>query len=349
MTIPSLLTTISDKVTKNKIAVFERKLSKGTDLLNIEYGIGPYYQSSTPSYEFAQALSKHLKIVTICDKNNLTNCFPYTYIQTEMGNKEVSDLKTGDSLQLDPANYVDTAGIVLGDGTPMIFSWNKNCPVSDPDSVEYNGIKENAKSKTTSCISGIYDINGSKSPNKFGKDVIAFGSANLGWINFAGLKLSLLKPSTPVKTGDYCSIVDGRWQVKSEYKTKYNIQNCCSHDRCVRTNGDSWAGAMIECIDAGGHLATLTDLAKIATYLYDEPSQIGDEQLSIHPLNLSKTGTVFSVLNTSDLTFVWSSLERDSEGAYSRRFTSINTSMEHGNRYYSNYMTLCVKGPMPSE
>ena len=50
LTLPSLLTKINDTVTKNKIAVFERKLSKGTDLLNIEYGIGPYYNGANPSY-----------------------------------------------------------------------------------------------------------------------------------------------------------------------------------------------------------------------------------------------------------------------------------------------------------
>ncbi|MBP3821714.1 type II secretion system protein, partial [bacterium] len=182
LTLPTLLTKINDTVTKNKIAVFERKLSKGTDLLNIEYGIGPYYNGANPSYEFAQALSKHLKIVTICDKDNLKKCLPYEKIQTDLEPVNVSDIKTGESLQLDPANYVDTAGIVLGDGTPLIFSWNKNCPVSDPDAVKYNGEKENARSETTSCISGFYDLNGSKGPNRYGKDIIGFNGVNLGWL-----------------------------------------------------------------------------------------------------------------------------------------------------------------------
>ena len=34
LTLPVLITTISNKITENQIAVFERKLSKGTDLLN---------------------------------------------------------------------------------------------------------------------------------------------------------------------------------------------------------------------------------------------------------------------------------------------------------------------------
>ncbi|MBP3821254.1 hypothetical protein J6G99_06385, partial [bacterium] len=125
LTLPTLLMKINDTVTKNKIAVFERKLSKGTDLLNIEYGIGPYYNGENPSYEFAQALSKHLKIVTICNKNHLTDCLHYDKIQTDVEQLNVSDLKTGKDISLNEDNYVDTAGIVLGDGTPLIFSWNK--------------------------------------------------------------------------------------------------------------------------------------------------------------------------------------------------------------------------------
>ena len=291
LTIPSLLTTISDKVTKNKIAVFERKLSKGTDLLNIEYGIGPYYNGANPSYEFAQALSKHLKIVTICDKNNLTNCFPYSYIQTEMGNKKVSDLKTGVSLQLDSANYVDTAGIVLGDGTPMIFSWNKNCPVSDPDTVE--------KGQTTACISGIYDLNGSKGPNKFGKDVMAFGSANLGWINFAGLKVGIPFVASGLYVSDYCTKENGQW-VPNKEASDAGV-NCCEYCRNTGIGKDRWAGAMIECKKAGGHLASLSDLAQIAAYITDSSSQIGDMESTNKPIDSSKLGPLSGLGNAFTL------------------------------------------------
>ena len=68
LTLPTLITTISNKVKDNQIAVFERKFNKGTDLLNINNGIGPYYQSTS---EFVNALSKHLKIVTVCDKDHI--------------------------------------------------------------------------------------------------------------------------------------------------------------------------------------------------------------------------------------------------------------------------------------
>ena len=83
---PLLLTTINDKIKSHQIEVFNRKFAKGTDLLNIENGIGPYYKSSTPSYEFVQALSKHLKIVTICHSGeDMKNCFPEKVTTFDLG------------------------------------------------------------------------------------------------------------------------------------------------------------------------------------------------------------------------------------------------------------------------
>ncbi|MBP3821642.1 hypothetical protein J6G99_08385 [bacterium] len=343
LTLPTLLTKINDTVTKNKIAVFERKLSKGTDLLNIEYGIGPYYNGANPSYEFAQALSKHLKIVTICDKNNLKKCLPYDKIQTDVKPLNVSDLKTGKDISLNEDNYIDTAGIVLGDGTPMIFSWNKNCPVSDPDAVKYNGVKENARSETTNCISGFYDLNGSKGPNRYGKDIIGFNGVNLGWLEFAGLKITKPEKPTPLYRDDYCTNNNGTWEVKSDYKTKYGIKNCCTSNNCI-SYGDYWAGAMVKCKDSGGHLATLTDLTTIATYLYDAPEgAIGTERYYAQ-LNTSKLGTTFAGLGSSWYG-LWSNSEdsADKNKAYYRYYDRSFTCRFSDPRYATPIRAVCVK------
>ncbi|MBP3820957.1 hypothetical protein J6G99_04860, partial [bacterium] len=232
--------------------------------------------------------------------------------------------------QLNPENYVDTAGIVLGDGTPMILSWNKNCPVSDPDTVE--------KGQTTACISGIYDLNGSKGPNKFGKDIIGFNGANL-WIDFAGLMIGTSFTPTPIKPVDYCTQNGDTWAVKSEYKTKYGIKNCCTDSDCI-SKGDYWASAMVECKDMGGHLATLTDLAKIATYLYDAP-QIGYTARYDGTLNTSKLGTTFAGLGSS--WSLWSSSEVSAGTAYFRAFNSSSTNRGVENRRRYSLRALCVK------
>ena len=261
MTIPALMTKISDTVKEKKIAVFERKLSKGADLLNIEYGIGPYYKGANPSYEFAQALSKHLKIVTICDKDNLRNCLPYEQIQTDINLSNVSDLKTGSKLGLDSTNYVDTAGIVLGDGTPMIFSWNKNCPVSDPDSVEYSVSNKKVKSLNTNCISGIYDINGAKGPNKFGKDVISFNGASLGWIKIGNLEVSPAFIPTPIEVSSFYSDPTSK-----AYKLMQATGGCWNWGLSSTNNKKNyWAGAFVQCDAMGGTLTTQSQANTIAS------------------------------------------------------------------------------------
>ncbi|MBP3821302.1 hypothetical protein J6G99_06655, partial [bacterium] len=228
----------------------------------------------------------------------------------------------------------------------MILSWNKNCPVSDPDAVEYNGVKEDARSKTTSCIKGIIDLNGTKGPNKFGKDVIGFNGANLEWISFAGLKITKAEFPTPLYMDDYCTNNNGTWEVKSDYKTKYNIKNCCTSDDCM-SKGDYWAGAMMNCKDSGGHLANSADLAVIATYLYDAPSKINDTATygsndGVQRLNTSKLGTTFAGLGSSWY-YLWSSSGQSAYNAYFRGFGSSFTRKGDGGRYFSYMRAVCVK------
>ena len=94
MTIPSLMSNISERVKNHQIEVFKAKLHKGCSLLNVENGIGPYYNSTM---EFVTALSKHMKIVTICDADNLSNCMPYTKLKLKDGTeKNLSEFKTAE-------------------------------------------------------------------------------------------------------------------------------------------------------------------------------------------------------------------------------------------------------------
>ena len=73
LTLPTLLVKLGDNIRNYQKSVFEHKLSKGTDLLNIDNGIGPYYSGDHPTLDFVKRLSEHMKIVTICDSTNLKN------------------------------------------------------------------------------------------------------------------------------------------------------------------------------------------------------------------------------------------------------------------------------------
>ena len=207
----------------------------------------------------------------------------------------------------------------------MILAYmNKaNCPVSDPDSLEYKGQKKDARSLNTRCIAGFYDINGAKGPNKFGKDIVPFnGVAGLadGWISFAGLKIT--PPFVPerIKRSDYCTRSGYNWEVKSNYKTKYGIQSCCLWDECER-DGDAWVGAMVQCIDAGGHVASLEDLAKLATYLFDAPNDIAVSETYSGTLNKSRLGNLFAGLGDgTDWMTIYSNSENYSYSVSARSF-----------------------------
>ena len=324
------------------MAVFERKLGKGADLLNIDNGIGPYYNDTE---SFVKRLSEHLKIVTICGKDNLKDCLPYETIQQDGAEPfKVEDITTDALTGIDANKYLDVAGFVLADGTPMILTYmNKdNCPISDPDAVEYKGQKKEARSTNTRCIAGFYDLNGAKGPNKFGKDIVPFGVTGLAevGIKFAGLTL-LTEPHVPdgLYLSDYCTQENGTWKLNKE-SSDAGIKNCCTNCTSNNWGKDRWAGAMIECKKAGGHLATDEDLAKIATYLYDAP--IGDTDTYNGTLNTSKLGTTFAGLG-SDWATLWSSSERNASRAYKRFFNSSSTYRSYDIRGISDPMAVCVK------
>ena len=177
-----------------------------------------------------------------------------------------------------------------------------------------------------------------------------FNGVNLGWLEFAGLKITKTEVPTPLYRDDYCTNNNGTWEVKSEYQTKYNIKNCCTIDDCL-TQGDYWAGAMVKCKDSGGHLATLADLAIIATYLYGASKQIGNSATygsddGVQRLNTSNLGTTFAGLGSS-WNSLWSSSEVSARYAYGRTFTSSYTARydyhSHGGRSTSSIKAICVK------
>ncbi len=179
LTLPTLMYHLDYKVNKSRTKVFEQKFYRGTDLLQAANGIGPYYENSE---EFLQKLSEHLKIIKICSNDKLHECFPYESIKVDTDEKEIKidDIFNGRSLKSNDKAHKDTAGLILADGTPMIISWKTDCEMQAPEELKYN--KDVALS--SSCVTGLYDINGPGGPNKFGQDVKPFNGAGLGNCGF---------------------------------------------------------------------------------------------------------------------------------------------------------------------
>ena len=248
MTLPSLLTTINNKIKNHQVEVFTRKFSTGTDLLNIDNGIGPYYNSDTPSYEFAQALSKHLKIVTICHSGeDMKNCFP-NEVHVGDDTVDITKITSGENLGLNKDDYTDVAGIVLGTGTPMLLSWNKNCPVSDPDVVATKGNSNQTSAPTYSCVKGFIDVNGFRGPNRISSNIKRLDDV-IGFNGTSSLAESTSMPCLFELSNGKCLMAP-----PNAYKPA-TIEECKkmaddgygnNKSKCA-TNEDYWAGAVRAC------------------------------------------------------------------------------------------------------
>ncbi len=164
LTIPALISKINEKVSENQDIVFKSKLIKG---LNLAKTSGDLNNTYTSTYDFLEnGLSKYLKISKICDSAHIRECFPYDSIKYEINSTTedtalVSKLTTGAKIKLRTGNFKDTASFVLADGTPAIVSYDLDCEV-DTDQADRD---------ISPCLGGIYDINGTRNPNKFGTKV----------------------------------------------------------------------------------------------------------------------------------------------------------------------------------
>ena len=234
ITLPTLIADVDKKVKENKIRVFEKKFSQGTDLMHVNGEIGPYYGSTE---DFVNVLAKHLKIIKICNglDTKLSECSSYNKIFSS-NNEEfnIDNLTNGSKIGLLARTKImdyssHNVGIVLADGTTAILAFNTKCPAADPDSRDDN---------SSACISGIYDLNGKKGPNKFGKDIVGFNGASIG----CGAKVGNYCLSTP-KLAEPLSVLECR-----ELQSDLNIPNCT-------IDNDYWAGAYAAC---GGKSNMLT-------------------------------------------------------------------------------------------
>ena len=242
ITLPSMIHNIQEKVRNEQVRTAKYKLTLATDKMKSLELIGPY--SSTEA--FVNELKNHLKILKICSNDELEACWPTSTINMPDDDAvSVSSLTTGNdivSLALS-SKSTKTMGIVTGDGTPWILVYSPSCTSLDPfQTYEWSTTDDNkpVTNATTNCISAIFDINGSKGPNRLGKDIRTLNSL-FGYKKYSATSL----------TKDECN----------KYKTKLGI-NECYYDT------DYWAGAVKKCYDIGLHLPDTQTLAVIAGAYY---------------------------------------------------------------------------------
>ena len=273
VTLPTLLTNVQDRVRQEQVRTVKYKFTKATEKMNSLGLIGSYGTDNLATERFVNELKKHMTIAKICKSTELDKCWPSQTITAYSGNSttpqtvNVSILTNGEQLKALALGTKETktVGIVTGDGVPMILVYSPDC-IGFDEAKQYTWSVENGKpvtNATTNCVSAIFDINGTKGPNKIGTDVRTlnsiFGSVDLG-SQYDAADMAICK----------------------NMKKKYGFKYC-------ENSQDYWVGAIYACDKLGLHLPSMSTLANIANARYGT-AQIGPYTIYLGPTYVTANG-----------------------------------------------------------
>ena len=301
ITMPVLISNVQDRVKQKRVENIKQKLSKVTDKMAVQSGLIGYGDTMA----FVQEMSKHMKLAKICDNNHISDCWATQEVDLNKDGKtwEISKTKNAKTLKISSDiadSWADTVGIVTADGVPMILSYKKDCDFDvDKSGLVFN--KDSAMSNSMGCLSGVFDWNGGKNPNKLGEDILTIGLASgLGTdcaIEAGGKCFTAAFISTPMTKAE----------CEAE-KDKLGIKACWD-------DSDGWAGAVKQC---GGvsKMPTQADLIELAKVLYNT-QRINSSGFTA---GLTRdTSKVSSMGFTGDVFSVWSGEEIDDGNFANRR------------------------------
>ena len=309
--LPVLNQAVNKKVRAEQIRTVKYKFTKATEKMAMLGLIGPYDSTAA----FVAELQKHLKIMKVCPSSKLRNCWPYDKITLQDGTEyEVTKLQTGKQFQMKDSDTADynspNVGIITGDGTPMILSYNTKCEALDPVKTYTWSTEDNkpVTNATSNCVASVFEINGKKKPNKQNEDVALFNANGLG--SSCAIELESGRcfgsPFTPTPlTKAECEALKGNSGVE-----------VCRYDN------DYWAGAVKQC-GGVGNLPTMSDLGKIAGAIYEGNPQIGADQTGFNLTYVS--GTASSLGLPEPQFYLWSGEEDDSGSVNWRIYDPVYT------------------------
>ena len=255
---------ISERQKTEREVNIAHKMTKAMDHMRATGTLVGY--SSTEA--FVNELRKHIRVIKVCDKDHLANCWPTRTIVDGNGNEiDISTVKTGKQLNL--TTTTNNVGLILADGAVLILNYDPTVPGYDVGDRITTFSKElpinkyktkvfNAySSDVTNSIDYITDVNGSGKPNKeqsrtSGKyfDVRSFKDASFtlcsdgpaGCIHYFRTTPPAVNCQTesPDYAGDkYCG----------------TMPSGEAHDR--------WAGAQKACDELGMRLPSMSELTSI--------------------------------------------------------------------------------------
>ncbi len=170
MTIPTLVANYQQKSMDTKANTFNRKLGEALKVMNSQSVLAGHNSTG----EFVNELSKHIKILKVCESTKLKECFVEEFATNEDSYK-VADLQQGKNLnQEDGYKTSETLGVLFGDGTSALLAYNKKAK-EDPFNnriVNVNstgtGLKNRTIGLSTDALAILYDVSGSSGVNTYG-------------------------------------------------------------------------------------------------------------------------------------------------------------------------------------
>jgi len=171
ITLPTLVTNIRTALRFHAVTALTRKFTKSIALMRSVDKLTPY----TSTADFVKELQNFMRIAKVCDKDHITECWPYesiklrdgsyyniTNIQSTTGGV-LFNMKKPNGNNIDPndnpANFeTDVVAIQIADGTSAIIAYNTLC---DPEDKAIEN-----------CYVALFEINGKSAPNTIGQDAI---------------------------------------------------------------------------------------------------------------------------------------------------------------------------------
>lgn len=231
--IPPLMTNITDRVFAQEQDLAIKKIREATNQMKSNDVLGGYATNDA----FADEFQKYIKITKRCTSTNLANCFISKFQNASGESINISDLTSGTNLG--HATYTSpTVGMILINGTTMVFAFDPACARIDPF---------DNKTDTTSCMSIVYDVNGLAKPNIIGKDIALLNAT--------------LDTCTGAKIGGLC--------IAASDTTYSSIDTCTdtTYDSHLTANtycaSNMWAGAKKACADQNMRLPDINELNTI--------------------------------------------------------------------------------------
>lgn len=175
ITLPSLTGNINERTWNTQRKALYARFSQAIALMPSLNGYGSTEDNAAETF-ITSGLSKVLKINNICGKDNIFDCGVSSNLTNAKASK-VDIPKTSEDLF---SVNVNAGGVIYptliaaafetANGESILTFYNRNC--RSIDTLEFSDINgQNGQVPAKMCANFVYDLNGKKGPNTFGKDI----------------------------------------------------------------------------------------------------------------------------------------------------------------------------------